>query len=1056
MKRIMMDTNLLRGARTLTTCGIGALFLFGCGGGSAETGASAGPNHELMNVGNGFAELLPHKTFRFESLNGPGAPQIISIRTEDDLLENVISGNLIHPTPVYPEQAVLPSGLPGNHFIYATFNSPLYWESVMSSSPGLLESNSLAGTILVSSLNPTTGESKVIRGRVFINGETYGDTAVGSPAALPRERWINEDGTAVDFNEDGEVNALDPGFGFPGTESAFPGQNLLLSPNTVVFVVDSDADLATHEVFPSDVQIRMDIKNGVLDTALRPLKSSALASTTVGPDSVLPEVLSTPPPTSQPLVTPGGGELDVDPLTTISVEFSEPLQPDTVGDLLSVAVPNLSAAIGVSFGPNTSRVEVPFHVRPFSVFDLSRWELLPAFNFPGTGPDVGECGVFSRVDVEIRAGNVIDLTGNGSALPSTTFFVTGEGPGLVNVPVTPDAIYLGRASGQPGISVLDLNGFGQGTGNPTYDPADPIEQGNSNYPNNLNVKLQGTAMRPPLAAGSCTVDGGSPGVFTLALDSSLEDRVVRAPIVQSIGDMALGYSLDITFNNAPAPFGCQGQGGNLCAADGFKQIVTVIDGATLSPATLNQGNTQILIDGGPNMVNWGPHPNPPPLVYPPICVSPYIGGQEPTSVDTPAINLLVPGDPFGDPATGTPPSGLLTANANVFFQGPSLPAQNVNACSNYGLRQQIGQFLYVVDRARNEILVLNSNRMTVIDRIVVPDPTSLAVASNVDLLAVSSQSTDSVTFIDIDPASSSFHQVVKTVQVGNAPRGIAWEPGNEDIFVCNEGSNSISVISAFSLSVRKVAISGLDRPFEVCITPRQANFGLLRNVYFAYILGRNGSVSVYESGPNSVNGWGYDDIIGALQMEFRNPKTIQPDPIDLRSAFWVVHEGPLSEGDNLLDGAPDEGALTLVAAETGIPGQLPLNFQSLLIPQFRDITYSVQVSVGEDRLTGVPVDIAFDNLSNLGGVVNWVTNFSAGSPVPLNGKAIIRQVGAAAPANLARYLFAAVPNPILGLGGVDVLYMDAGFHRFDTNAFEPGVQSIDALGTVTLMDYFRQ
>ena len=33
-----------------------------------------------------------------------------------------------------------------------------------------------------------------------------------------------------------------------------------------------------------------------------------------------------------------GGDVDVDPLTTISVEFSEPLQPETVGDLLSVSV----------------------------------------------------------------------------------------------------------------------------------------------------------------------------------------------------------------------------------------------------------------------------------------------------------------------------------------------------------------------------------------------------------------------------------------------------------------------------------------------------------------------------------------------------------------------------------------------------------------------------------------------------------------------------------------------------------------------------------------------
>jgi DNA-binding beta-propeller fold protein YncE len=1056
----MTKTNLLAGRtggslRALAGGSLAALLLAGCGGGGAAGGAS-GSTHELVLVSNGFAELLPHKTYRIETLNSPSGPQVVAIRSEQDLLDNVVVGNPVHAVPVYPEETILPSGAPGNHFIYARFSRPILFGSVLSSSPGLLENNSMTGSIVVSSIEPQTGESKVIRGQVFINGETYGSTPVGSPAALPRERWVAADGSALDFNDDGEVNSDDPGFGFPGSEGTFVGQSLLISPDTVVFVVDSDSNLSTHEAFPTGVQIRMDIKTSVRDELGKPLAHSALASTTVGIDTVRPEVLSSPPPTSTPLITPGGGELDVDPLTTITVEFSEPLQPDAVGDLLSVAVPNLSSAIGVTFGQAPSIVDVPFHVRPVSVYDLSRWELLPAFNFPGSGPTVGDCGIFSRVDVAVRAGNLIDLTGNPSQLPSSTFFLTGEGPGIVNVPVTPDAVYLGRSGGQPGISVVDLNGFGQGTGNPTYDPADPIEEGNTNYPNNLNVKLQGTLMRPPLSAGTCTIDGGSQGVFTLALDSSLQDRVVRAPVVQSVGDMMLGYSLDVAFNNAPAPFGCQGQGGNLCAADGFKQVATIIDGSTLSPATLNPNGTIVLIDGGPNIVGWGPHPNPPPLIYPPLCVSPYIGGQEPTSIDTPAGNLLVPGDAFGNPALGIPPSGLLSLQGNVFFQGPSLPATNVNACSLYGLRQQAGQFMYVIDRARNEILVLNSNRMTVIDRIVVPDPTSLAIGTNVDFLVVSSQSTDSVTFIDIDPASSSFHQIVKTVAVGNAPRGIAWEPGNEDIFVCNEGGNSISIISAFSLSVRKIVTSSLDRPFEVAMTPRQAGFGHLRNVYFAYILGRNGRVSVFESGPNSVNGWGYDDIIGAIPMEYRNPKTILADPLDLRSAFWVVHEGPLNAGTQLLDGSPTEGALTKIVAETAFPGVLPLNFQSLLIPQFRDISYAVVVSIGEERLTGVPVDLAFDNMRNLGGIVNWVTNFSAGSPVPLNGKSIVRQAGAPLPTNQPRFLFAAVPSPTLGLGGVDVILLDGAFLRFDTNVFEPGIQSIDAMGTVSLMDYFRQ
>ncbi len=1026
----------------------------------------------LVRVSNGFGELLPYKTYRLDSTGGQ-TDQVISILSEEDMLDHVTSANPIHPTPVLSTSATLPSGEAGNQFIYVTFSQPLDFDSVLTGAPGQLTNNSLTGSILVSAVDPLTGTTTVLRGRVFVNGETYGDIVdpnLEDEAApiLWRNKWVTlgESGETVVLTlSDGST----PGLGFPGTTGAFAGSHELITPNTVVFVVDTDSDLSTYETFPPGVQIRMEIQTSVRAENNLPLAHSATACTTVGDDTIQPEVLFTPPPISHPIVTPGGGDDDVDPTTDITVRFSEPLQPWTVGSLLSLNVPKLSAAIDIRFGPDTKVVSVPFHVTPASHFDLTTWKLLPAFNFPGEGPAFNECGLYNRVDVDIRAGQILDLAGNTNQLPGNTYFTTGEGPGLVNVPVTPDTIYVGRTGGFPGISVIDLNGFGQTTGNPTYDVDHPAVEGNTNYPNNVNVKFQGSQMRPPLAPGVCTIDGGSAGVFTLTKDSSLNDLVVRSPLISRLEDMALGWSLDVSFNNGPTPFGCQAGGGNLCAATGFKQVTTVIDGSTLSPSALNPNGISVLIDGGPNMVSWGPHPNPPPLIFPPLCVSPYLGSLEPTSVDTllppppfpppngPGLtNLLFSGDPFGDPANDVPPSGLLATQSNIVFAGPSMPTPILSYCVNYGLRQQIGHFLYVLDRGRNEVVVLNSNRMTVIDRIVVPDPTSLAMGTNMDLLAVTNQSVGTVTFIDVKPSSSKFHQIVKTTNVGTAPRGIAWEPGNEDILVCNEGDNSLSIISAFSLNVRKTSISNLDHPFEVAITPRQLSFGLLRNVYFAYILNRNGRVSVFESGPNGVNGWGYDDLVGTMTMTFNNPKTIQPDPIDLRSAVWIVHEGRLDQETAQVVGAPDAGALTNVVADTGTPGQIPLSVNSLFIPQLRDIHYGVKVSIGEERLTGVPVGIAFDNLLNFGGITNWVTAFSAGSPVAVNGKSIIRQAGGPRPSNSPRFVFAAVPNPHQGIGGVDVILLDGAFLRFDTNAFQEGIQSIPAPNAAIMMDYFSQ
>ncbi|MBK7642820.1 MAG: hypothetical protein IPJ19_07165 [Planctomycetes bacterium] len=68
---------------------------------------------------------------------------------------------------------------------------------------------------------------------------------------------------------------------------------------------------------------------------------------------------------------------------------------------------------------------------------------------------------------------------------------------VTNAPVAPDTIYVGRAGAGGGLSVIDLNGFGASTGDPTYDPTgQTFQQGWSMYPYNPNVRLQGLLMSP--------------------------------------------------------------------------------------------------------------------------------------------------------------------------------------------------------------------------------------------------------------------------------------------------------------------------------------------------------------------------------------------------------------------------------------------------------------------------------------------------------------------------------------------------------------------------------
>lgn len=1061
-----------------TLLGASLVAMTGCG---VEDKSSGGGSETAMNLNvmsNGFGQLLPHQ---IQEINDIGIPQpvILQVRDQQTLIDNLRLDNPILPVAKFPEQTILPNGAAGNHYLFANFTQPIDVTSVLDGSPGSQASSGLSAAVSVTAIDPVSGDSAPIQGRVFVGGQTFANNPTSGAVELTT--WVSEDSS-------GNLRADDPrAAGFPGVLTALQGEALLASPNTLIFIPDTDNNLSTFETFPTGLQIRMRITTALSSTGGKELSNTALGSTTVGADFLAPEIITAPPPLNAPAINPGNGDLGVDPLTNIVAEFTEPLQPLTLGSLNGAGVPNTSAGFSVTFGPPTAPTDMPFTVRPVSVYDLSRFEIIPAFNFPGSGPVFQDCATFSRVNIQVNAGAITDLSRNvdpndatqvipnTNTLSATTFFQTGEGPGIANMPVLPEAIYALRSGAAPGISVIDLNGFGAGTGNPSFTLGIPRE-GETKFPFDPNVSQQ-SGLLPPLNQGSCTIDGGSAGVFTLSLDSSLRDFVVQSPTVANVTDLHAGHSLDVVFNNSLDT--CQSSGalvgGDVCAASGRKVSVPASYGPnTIGPAAQNQFGG--VSPGAENFISWAPHPNPPPLVFPPLCVVPFLNAQEPTSVDhfigpPPAglnnnplkQNLLVPGDPFGNPEgpNPQPPRGKLAAEQNQFFMGPSQGQVLLDACNLYQLRQQVGHFLYVVDRQRREITVLNSNRMTVIDRIQVADPTSLAMGTNLDFLAVSNQSADTVVFIDIDPTSSTFHQIIKETEVGRGPRGLAWQPESEDILVCNELDSSVSIISASSLEVRRVVSSQLNRPFEVCIYPRMVNYSFNRVVYYAYILNRSGTVAIFESGPNGINGWGYDDILGVAPYTFLNPKTIQPDPNNLNVGAWVVHEGPLDPITNNA-GQTGEGALTQIFVESSQSNAIPLDTTGSVTPQLRAMEIGIRVSMGEDVLSGVPVDIAFDNLRNFGGLPNPVSQLAntSAAPLPQNSKGMIRTNPSTAQIDTciaAEYMFAAVPNSNGGAGVIDVLNIgSAGTLRVDTNPYLSGIQSINAPNTNSLADYWRQ
>jgi hypothetical protein len=1068
--------SLPKGIKT-TLAASALLAISACGG--FEDKSSGGGSSAVMNLtvmSNGFGQLLPYRIQKLDEF-GQTLPVIVPVLNQQVLIDNLRLGNPIIPVSKFNEDPLLWTGAAGNHYIYASFTQDIDIDTVLDGSPGAQSNSGLAAAVSVTAIDSISGDSAPIQGRVLVGGRTYATNGAG---ATELTTWV-----AAASGSNSPVILDGRALGFPGTQSQLPGSLDLVSSKTLIFIPDADNDLSTHETFPTGLTVRMRITTALSGTNDKELTFTALGATTVGPDNLPPEIITAPPPLNAPSISPGNGDVGVDPLTYLRVEFSEPIQPLSLGPLDGASAPNTSPSFDMKFGPVTGSTTMPFTQRPVSVYDLTLYEVIPGFHFPGAGPVFQDCSTFSNVDISVNAGHIEDLAqnvdlldpsilnANLNTLSATTFFVTGAGPGLANAPVLPDAIYAFRTGSEPGLSVIDLNGYGQGTGNPTHT-AGIAREGESKFPFNPNVSQQ-SGLLPALQAGTCTIDGGSAGVFTLTLDSTLSGLLVKSPTISNVSDLHVGHSLDSVFNNA-AVTGCQSGGaligGDVCAADGIKISVAVAGGPnTIAPAAANQFGG--VTAGAENFISWSPHPNPPPLVFPPLCVVPFLNAQEPTTVDhaigpAPAgrnnnalrNNLLVPGDPFGTP-TGlnpSPPSGLLSGEQNQYFMGPSQGQVLNAACNLYQIRQQIGHFLYVLDRQRREVVVLNSNRMVVVDRISVADPTSLAIGPNLDFLAVTNQSADTVSFVDIDPSSSSFHTVVKETVVGRGPRGIAWQPESEDILVCNELDSSLSLISASSLEVRRVISSQLNRPFEVCVFPRMVGFSFNRGVYFAYVLNRSGSVAIFESGPNGVNGWGFDDILGITPFTFLNPKTIQPDPRNLAAGAWVVHEGPLDPVTQN-PGSAGEGALSHLYIQSSNSGQVPLG--TVTLPGIRDMEMGILISLGEDQLSGVPVDVAFDNQRNFGGLPNVLSDFSdtTNSPLPQNSKGMVRNSPNGGIVNVSEsgYMFAAIPNSNNGSGVVDVLRIgSAGSSRLDVNPYQLGTQSISAPNTIGLGHYWRQ
>lgn len=607
------------------------------------------------------------------------------------------------------------------------------------------------------------------------------------------------------------------------------------------------------------------------------------------------------------------------------------------------------------------------------------------------------------------------------------FSIGSACPGLVNVPVVPGSIVLGSNGGGTtgGVRVLDLDGFGQGTGDPTFDSSnplynvtfdeygDPISGDVSKFPFNPNLSVSG--IFPPLNADTTSIAGGSRGVFTLSQDSTLRTQLVTTDDVGTIADMQLGHPLDLAFNN----FDCLSGGRNLCASAALQRH-------PMSAAAAGNG------------ITTAPHPNPPRLRLAPSCFSPLIQTEEPTAVSASNNTLVVGGDAFGT-IGGSGPSGLLTET--ILYTGSNFtgPAPSQPSCPTFVMRQQVGQFLYVLDSTGEQVVVLNSNRMSVIDRIPVSSPRDMAMAPDLDLLAVSNNGPNTITFIDTDPFSPTFHTILKTTDLvdeandrtGLGPTEVVWQPGGEDILVLCERSDSMAIVAAGGLETRKI-IPGVNNPKLLAVGDRGTGYGFNSGLYYAYVVSESGEMTIFESGPDGLQGIGFDDFVGAPSLDgrtgFSNPSAILMDPSSLQHNVFVAYsEGGQAQVDSLwLDSAPFGPVLLRV-----VPGVV-------VDPNRRDKEWRLLRQYSGVFSSASILDLAVDDLTNIGDATQTLGAVIGGS-VSHSGKGLHRGTAAV---SMPQFLFAANAN-----GLVDVLSLDTGV---------PIVDPVRVPGVSVLCHYWRQ
>ena len=170
------------------------------------------------------------------------------------------------------------------------------------------------------------------------------------------------------------------------------------------------------------------------------LEKEVCTATTVGADNKPPDVLGFVSGNIE--VTPGNGETGVDPTTPILVRFNKPVQPTDVGtffDKTNLVPTGGGVTLNVTIAANT--FDVIYYADPLTSGDFCNYRVVPAYNLPGsaaTQPKSDRDPGRDQQHSDPRPDDGVPRPDCEARISSPA-----KGPGIVNAPVAPDALFVG-------------------------------------------------------------------------------------------------------------------------------------------------------------------------------------------------------------------------------------------------------------------------------------------------------------------------------------------------------------------------------------------------------------------------------------------------------------------------------------------------------------------------------------------------------------------------------------------------------------------------------------